>query len=560
MRTTTVLSVIARLKWLLTIRHYRRRWETALAMGFSLLVLLGVAVAGGTFLFVFAREQGPGFRDTAFLWIAWITSIIWISSPVLQFDVQRSLDLNGLRLLPLSRLSFTLAVLLDAALSPLGLFFLPVLLITLVALSLTALDAVVMVVALLLLVTCWLGLGQSIYLWANKLLQSRRFADASIAIGVVLFLIIQGINLAFQSSDQLSLPPWLHEVWHWVAVIFKPLISWLFPGLAARLVSEASAGNWLQAALVLILLAGQAAVCAWLAQSAARAFYEGELDSGGSAQPVRTVRRTGRRVIGTGLFGVAEGALFHRERIYLARDPLFKMMLIQSLFGALYFVFVAVFISFRGRDDGIPFFEGFRQYALLGVALMLSFIESGVLFNKYGFEGGLLTNVLLSPVDRRRLLVAKSTFYMLHFAGINIALVIGLGIILRTPLSFAVAAVVIVATNTAIVDVAGHFVSIYLPFTYQRQGRRMRPVMPQPGCGYMFIYMLVFQACNLAVLPGTFLVGAGAIFFGWPGVALGGAAAILLAGLAYRFGLPYAARILESREPELLAALVKRAD
>jgi len=559
-QTSTVLSIIARLKWLLTIRHYRRRWGTALAMGFSLLVLIGITAAGGTFLYIFARDQGAGFRDTALLWISWVASIIWISSPVLQFDVQRSLDLNGLRLLPLSRLSFTLAVLLDAALSPLGLFFLPVLLVTLVALSLTWLDAIVLFMALLLLVTCWLGLGQAIYLWANKLLQSRRFADASIAVGVILFVVIQGLNLAIQNSDEFALPPWLNVVWQWIAVVLKPLIHWLFPGLVARLVGETSAGHWLTAILVLLLLAVQAAICAWLAQSAARAFYEGELDSGGTAERVRTVKRGGRRLIGTDLLGVPEGALFHRERIYLARDPLFKMMLIQSLFGALYFVFVAVLINYRGRDDDLPFFENFRQYALLGVAVMLSFIESGVLFNKYGFEGGLLTNVLLSPVDRRRLLTAKSLFYMVHFAGINIALVIGLGIIMHTSLSFIVAAVVIVATNTAVVDVAGHFVSIYLPFTYQRQGRRMRPVMPQPGCGYMFIYMLVFQACNLAVLPGTFIVGAGTIFFGWTGVVLGGMVAILLAGLAYRFGLPYAARILESREPELLAALVKRAD
>ena len=70
----------------------------------------------------------------------------------------------------------------------------------------------------------------------------------------------------------------------------------------------------------------------------------------------------------------------------------------------------------------------------------------------------------------------------------------------------------------------------------------------------------LIQACNLAVLPGTLIVGAGVIFFGWTGVAFGGAMAIGLTGLAYRFGLPYAARILEYREPELLAALVKRAD
>ena len=552
------LRVIARLKWLLTIRHYRTRWGTALAMGCALLVLLTLAIGGGVFLIVICHSEGSVIRDPALAWGAWILSLLWVLSPIMQFDAQRNLDLNGLRLLPLSRIAFTLSVMLDAALSPLGLFFLPLLLIAIAAFSLTVIEGVVLFIALTLLVICWLGAGQAIYLWANRLLQSRRFADASMAIGIVIFVAIQAVNLSIQTTDELAVPAWLLSAWHIASAIFSPLVAWLFPGLVARSVAAAGQGQWLMSLSLLTLLALQAAGCAWLAGAAARQFYEGELESGGRTvpKPKRMLARHRGRVLLAG----AMGAIFHRERLYMIRDPLMKMMLIQSLFGAVYFIFVALLFNIRGADAGETFGGYFRQYAVLLMALALSFIESSVMFNKFGYEGGLAVHALLSPIDRRRLLLAKSLFFMLHFGGVNVVIVAGMAVMLRAPLPFATAAVLLVIANTAIVDVVGHFVGIYSPFTYRRQGRRMRAVMPQPGCGYMFIYMLIFQACNLAVLPGTAAICLGVIFLGWPGLLAGAAAAALIVFLAYQYGLPLAARLLESREPELIAALTRRAD
>jgi hypothetical protein len=71
--------------------------------------------------------------------------------------------------------------------------------------------------------------------------------------------------------------------------------------------------------------------------------------------------------------------------------------------------------------------------------------------------------------------------------------------------------------------------------------------------------MLVFRLCNLAVLPGSAAICL-VIFLGWPGLLAGALAAGLLVMAAYHFGLPLAARLLESREPELLAAMTRRLD
>ena len=339
--------------------------------------------------------------------------------------------------------------------------------------------------------------------------------------------------------------------------MLSPTLEWLFPGLAARGVAAISQGNGGEALGLYLLLSVQAAACIWLAGLAARQFYEGELESGGSAKPVRVPAAQRPRL---SLIGPLLGALFHRERVYLIRDPMLKMLLIQTVATMLYVMAMVAFLGFRGAAEGNPFLEELRSYAVLFAGLLLGGLESGTLFNKFGYEGFMLTHVLITPADRGQLLAAKSIFYLSHFATINAVLVIGLGIVLQAPPIFTAAAVLMVLANTAIIDVVGHFVSIYYPFTYRRRGRRMRAVMAQPGCGYVFVYTMVWQACNLAVLPGSAAIALGAIFGGIGGLFLGALIAGSLVFIAYRYGLPYAARLLLAREPELLAVLSKSAD
>jgi hypothetical protein len=554
--SSRILRVVARLKWTLTLRYLTRHTGNAVMMGLALLVFSGMALAGGILLLLACQAGGPQLRDPALFWTGWVLTVIWLSAPFMQFDAQRNLDLNSLRLLPVSRRSFTLAVMLDAALSPLGMFFALLTVIGTAAFSLTALDLLAVCVAFGLLWICWLALGQAIFLWANRLLMSRRFTDASIIVGVVIFVLAQSANLLFQSAEELSLPAWVPALLGGIWAVIKPLASMLFPGAAAAVVQNFAAGNYLAAVLNLGLLGGQAAICLWLAGIAVRQFYEGELESGGpAAQRVQQRRRRdGREPLVTG----ARGAMFHRERLYLWRDPTLKMVQLQSLFGALYFVIMALVFRINfgsGTQVGAQ-----SDYAILFIALVLSFVESGLMFNKFGYEGGQLANLLVTPVDRAELLRAKSLYAMVHFGGVNLVLVTGLAVMLKAQLHFAIAAAIMVVTNTAVIDVIGHFISIYFPFGYVRRGRRVRAVMPQPGCGYMTLYMFVFQASNLVVLPASLALGLGVVFYGWGGLIAGTAVAVVMLYLAYGFGLPLAAKHLERREPELLASLTRSND
>jgi hypothetical protein len=370
----------------------------------------------------------------------------------------------------------------------------------------------------------------------------------------------QLLNLMLQGGGQL--PDWLHPVLGGARAVLVPAGQWLAPRLAARAFSAAAQGWLLQAAGLYALLALQAGLallaCGW----AARMFYEGELESGGSA--ARTGQRAApRRPRFAGhwhglTFPPLLGVLLERERAYLWRDPLVKMQLLQSLFGSAYIAVVALMLRVQqDADAGHLWLDRGGRYILLGIALMLGLSESAILFNKFGYEGGQLANSLLTPVPRRTLLASKSLHLVGHFMPLNLALALMAGLVLHAPPLFIALALLLVVTSTLLLDMVGHYISIYYPFSYRRAGRRLRAVMPQPGCGYVLVYTLVFQLCHVLTMPVAALNIALTLLLGWPGLALAALASGGIAWSAYRYGLDDAARRLSEREPQLLAMLAK---
>ncbi len=556
-----LLRVLARLKLLLLKRFYQRNLGSTIGLAILGLILLVFSLIGGVSLIAMIHSSSvAGFRNTAFMWGAWIVTFIWLLSPLSQMDIQRNLDLTGLRLFPLSQGSYTAAVMLDAMLSPIGLFAVPLLVIGCAAFSRTLLEAPLVLLCLLLLLAALLALSQALHLSLARLLSSRRFTDLSIVLGLIIFVGIQSIQFLIRAPQLLSLPPWLLDLGAQIKIIATPLIQWAFPGLAARTVEEFSAGNYAAAGGLLLLLLGECGYCFYLAGIAARRYYEGEQDSG--AQP-QVQRRLGARSSRPSPLGPLAGALFHRERVYMWRDPLLKILFMQTLMGALSsmaaFGFIAMSEGMSSMDQA---FGGplWRSVSLLMGTMMLSFMESGVLMNKLGIDGSLMTHVLLSPASRAQILRAKSIFYLSHFALLNVPVALLLGWLLRVPLQHMVAAAVLVVINTMVVDALGSLVSVYFPFTYRRSGRHLRPVPAQPGCGYLLLHGLALQGANMAVFPGTAAVAVLTFYLGWTGLALGMVVALAIAAAVQMLAVPAAARALSSREPELLAVLTRSQD
>jgi hypothetical protein len=447
------LRLKARLKLTLTVRWLQRNQASAVATGLSLAVLCLALVAGALLLGIYLRTAGQTQRDAVLAWVLWIGTLLWLFAPLSQFDAQRNLDLSGLRLLPISRLRFTLSVLLDALLSPLGALSGLACVLLSAAFAQGAAEFFLLLPTLLLLGLFQLGCSQALYLLGNHIFTSRRWGELSMALGLLFFMGIQLLNLLLHSGTA-SLPPWLGDLLVMLRALLMPLGTWLAPGVAARAFAAGGQG-WVVSALQLyLLLAAQAGAALLLAAWAARRFYEGELESGGSVRTRRQPLATARRRLAAGhwhglSFPPLLAALLERERAYLWRDPLVKLQLLQSLFGSLYVAVVAFSLNLQQAAQPHNYWlERGGRYVLLGVALMLGLSESAILFNKFGYEGGQLANLLATPASRRTLLASKSIHLVGHFLPLNLALAFMAGLALHAPPLFIALALLLTVSAT----------------------------------------------------------------------------------------------------------------
>ena len=251
-----------------------------------------------------------------------------------------------------------------------------------------------------------------------------------------------------------------------------------------------------------------------------------------------------------------------REQRYVKRDPVLRSLLIQSLFFGIYTCVVMVVLRMRLLEEGAPGMDhhGIVNYVLLGLSFGLTYSESGIMFNRFGYEGSSLATVLASPLSRRSLLQAKSIFLLSHLGVVNLLLVLAMGVILRCDPMYVAAAMAMIIANIVIVDMAGNFLSISHPFAFARVGRRYRPVLPQQGCGYLLLYGLLFNFCNLLVAPGSMAIVLGTVFYGLPGLLGGVLLAWAIAAGLWLFGLGQAVNFLEGREQRLLESLSRPPD
>ncbi|MEZ5336834.1 MAG: hypothetical protein R3F46_01090 [bacterium] len=564
MRSTVLLQEISRLKLRLTIRHFRKNVGNTIALIVAWLGMGFGALAGcGAIVVTLLGKGGDAPAEAAriLIWVMWVIALVWMFSPFAQIDLQRNLDLNGLRLMPLSGSQFLLAVLLDALLSPLGLFVIPYSLLFLAALAFGGLAFPAMLVSLLLLVAILLCYAQAVYLLVSRLLQSRRFAEISMGLGLLIVVLVQIVNFGFLGGIDNIGGDIMHSP---LAVLVGPvqaLLAWSFPTLAARAAEAASSGDLPTA------LRDWGLLLCWLAPGllfvgrTARAFYEGELESGGRADEGATARPQGRGLSAL-LPDGALAALVQREQRYAKRDPLLRSLLLQSLFFGIYTCVMMVLIRGRIMSEVRADWEHHHivNYVLLGLSFSMTYAESGILFNRFGYDGQSMATLLASPVSRLSLLRARSLFLLSHLGGVNLLLVLTMGLLLGCDALYIVAALVMIVANILIVDMLGSFLSIAYPFTFVRRGQRVRAVMPQQGCGYLLLYALLFNFCNLLVAPGSLAIILGTVLHDLPGMLGGSLLALLIAGLAWHFGTGQAVGFLEQREHRLLESLSRQPD
>lgn len=283
--------------------------------------------------------------------------------------------------------------------------------------------------------------------------------------------------------------------------------------------------------------------------------YRGEGGARSAAPP--SIATTGTaRFLEARLPGVPEQAAvvaLATLRSYL-RAPEVKMAWAVS-----FFVTLLIGASFLVRaETALPM--AVRPFVVVGVAAWSLFMLIQFLANQFGFDRDGFRALVLSPVDRRLILLGKNLANLPIMVASGGTLVVATALWLRLPPLTLLATLLQLAALQLLVGIAGNALSIVLPFRIE--GGSMKPTkMP-------FTAMFVIGVCQLILLPlvmtPAFVPPAAELAWqqlgGSPDVPVNlGLSALLCAAAAglYAGSLGPLGRLLQRRETQILGAVTR---
>ncbi|HEX9039354.1 MAG TPA: hypothetical protein VF808_20400 [Ktedonobacterales bacterium] len=397
------------LRWTLGLRAYRRRLSSIVGAVAMVVFILGFGLTssiltglGYHYLPRSAAEQLL-FATLTFLYVA------WVALPIVQYAVNEGLDVSKLATYPLTRaermVALTLATLLDPATFIIAALFTAVL----ISWGAGPLPVAIGVVALLAFYVHTVGMSQMAVAALVGMLRSRRYRDLSVVIfalmSVTCSLAGQFATTLLRHADGLSLLGRLD---------IGRYAQWLPPGMAARAILQANAGDPLGALAWLLALVALVPVLltAW-AWTLDRSVTSAE--SAGGGRPLR------RRVSPEGAAAMARPARAGRPWIspvvaavavkdlrYLWRDPQIKASLLSSLV-----LLLVVFAPNLAHADHAPAHPDFFYERMAGMEPLLAPLPALLIVltlsvNALGLERQGLGTLLLFPARPLDILWGKN--------------------------------------------------------------------------------------------------------------------------------------------------------
>jgi ABC-2 type transport system permease protein len=332
----------------------------------------------------------------------------------------------------------------------------------------------------------------------------------------------------------------------------RPLnvLQWLPTGAAARAIERASVGEWVASLAWLLYCAAWLLLLTWawwrlVVRLTTGGGFLFSLPPRAQAQKRERVRApAGRNPLAWLPPNIAQLAL--KELKMASRIPRRRVGILQ---GALMpFIFIgATLLSGDGRLT-LPSGMG---AALPFYALYLAWANTQ---NVLGWEGRGLALLLLTPVPRQRIFLAKGLALML-ITGLPFLILSGLVIGLARDWQSVLGA--LTGLNVALAALAVTAVaSVLFPVPIKLEGKRLRRTSSGGSCttalAYMFLVPPVMGGVCLPVgVPLALAVGLDRAWIGVVGVLVGA----VYAGVAFWLGARLAGRLLLRREAEVWAAL-----
>jgi ABC-2 type transport system permease protein len=526
------LTALVLLRWKSDLRALL--WARERLVGLAVLVpgLLLTSAVVCVFAFVGIRgleRARPEELPTILSAVAALVGILWALSPLLSgVAFSETHDLSRLQHFPIPAPLLMASSLVANLVQPLVLSELPLLVTVAAALTRRAAGLPLALAGIALTFVFTLAVAQAVGLVLHGLARNRRLYDRALFVGLALGFAMSALPILLVLGGETALE---------TALRAAVLLEWLPFGWGVRAAVAGGRGDIVPFLAWTVLsglaIAGAMAVSAGLM----RLVYRGELSLGTST---RATDGRARMPLSGPL-----GTLLEKDLRVAWRDPAVRAGLLMGFVGPL--VLVVLLSQARGVGRG-------------GTALLLlaSFIGlSGFGSNAFGFERRGIALLLGFPVERWRLLVAKNVGSLVFRApGLLTVLMVGL----VSPPVLLPAAFVIVVGTFLIAAGLDNFATILFPVTVPEPGKNpYGHTSGGRGFGAAVVSAFLLFGAALASAPFAFLawlpllLGAPLLWVVALPLSLGGAVA------AYAMLVSGAARLLQRREPELIARILGEA-
>ena len=526
------LIALVALRWRIDARAVASSRGRLALLVFALPPLLFVSAAASFVAFAGARfleRAEPSLLLPALSAVATLLGVGWALSPLLAGVAgTETHDLGKLLSYPVPVPVLVVSSLVANLLQPVVLAQAPPLVALALGLGGLGPRALAALVALGLAFALVLATGQAVGLALHALSRNRRWHDRALFAGIALGVFLSLVPLLLLSRGGSFARRLL-------LVLLERDVFALVPfAWGARAAVHAGGGDVLGslgwACASALALAATVGVSVALAQR----LYRGDLDLGGASG--RAAARARMRLPG------AVGALVEKDLRVAWRDPRLKALVFTGVVGPL----VLLLVVWGGSGGPL------RPALLLPIA---SFSGLGALgANAFALERRGLGLLFGFPVDRLLLLVGKNVAVIVLRLPALVAVALGTALVAGSAFVPAVGAVVLITQVLA--TAVDNYLSILFPVPIPAPGRDPNaPVSGTRGLGAAAMVFVAMLATVLASLPFVFLAWLPRLLdLPWLWVvtlplALAGAAAV------HFMATSGAARLLERREPELIARM-----
>jgi hypothetical protein len=506
-----LLKTILWLRWKLTANQFAKtapwlRWFLVVLAVFALaamfLVFVGGVALGNAMFEKLPTEVVMLIIDGVMLGFVFF----WCIGIVSEIQRSESIDLQRLLHLPVklkdaffvnfvaSHFSLSLLLLFPAVLG--------------MALGVLATDKIGCVVLLPLVLSCVFAVSSWTYCLRGWLVQlmvnPRRKRSIMILLTVGIIFLAQTPNLFFnvylrsKHGDDLDKAAIAKLKSEKIRNVFRVAHFYVPPMWVSYGTARAGEGTWWPAlgAMTVFSLTGYAGVSR--AYRSTLRYYRG--DSGG-ARRAKTRPKAGITPVRNRLDGdlpwvggdvaVATRAFWQS----MLRAPEMKMALLGPVIVAL-----VLGVLFLSRDMSGRVVHAAPLIAI-GVTL---FSMSGVMqivFNLFGWDREGFRALVLSPMDRGRILLAKNIALFPFLVGLGLVLYLGVAVVTRMDVIFVIGGIIQILTASLILFMVGNLVSIKLP--YRIQLGSLKPTkMPVKNVIVMIALTLLFPFYMIPVVAG----------------------------------------------------------